>query len=122
MLFSLTKDKVSVIVLAAKKKIIREVKKTSGDIVLKTLEGKAEKITGKQAEILLEATRMALEKVGAQRIVSDKGVELIDSEAPAHFSYVEAALIALLSGKETAKEIADAILLRRASNLGSSST
>ncbi|MCZ2846023.1 MAG: hypothetical protein O2U61_05945 [Candidatus Bathyarchaeota archaeon] len=118
----MTKDKVSVIVLAAKKGIIKEVKKTSREIVLKTQEGRATKITGEQAETLLEAIMIALERLGAPQIVSDRGVQHIDSDAPAHFSYVDAALIALLSGKETAEEIADAVLSRRACSLGSSST
>ena len=49
--------------------------------------------------------------------MSAKGIDLIDKGAPKEFSYVEEAILALTSGKKTAKEIAMFILQKRKSSL-----
>lgn len=89
---------------------------TEPNILLKTKKGRVKKLTDEQATLVLEGVRMTLEQVGAQRIVGANSIDIIDTKMPENFSYVDEAILALTTGKKTAKEIAQFILEKRDSS------
>jgi len=56
---------------------------------------------------------MALEQVNAEKRIIDINIDIIDKNAPEKFSYIDAAIVALASGKKTPREIAESIVAQR---------
>ena len=97
-------------------------------IIVTTKDGKTQKLTGEQYEMISEAVVNAMmqvrkeyeeedkrtKKPAIRMIVDDKASYLIDTCSPKDFSYVYSALVALFSGGEkTIKDITESILEQR---------